>query len=156
MPIKTSLTNVPKYRIIHGTNHPDGLILMADDMNKRWRSFKEQQLRGQCELSFVWELPDLNLSSDIAIPLEHAVLECCPARTELKDLLACLFDRFGIRYSVADVTRKLKDMEKNGFLTVDRNPSATPTGRPRTGWDYDGKDYRVYVTRKKAWQQDLL
>jgi three-Cys-motif partner protein len=156
MPIKTALTNVPKYRIIHGTNHPDGLILMADNMNKRWRAFKEQQQGGQCELGFVWELPDLNLSSDIAIPLDRVVLECCDTRMELKNLLACLFDRFGIRYSTSDITRKLRDMEGDGLLAVERDPPRTFVGKLRTGWDYDSKEYKVYVMRTKRWQQSLL
>lgn len=156
MPIKTALTNVPKYRIIHGTNHPDGLIIMADSMSKRWREFKEQQRGGQGELDFVWEIPDLNLSTENRPSFEEVLFKGCSSRIELKNLLACVFDQFGIRYSVSEIVQHLKMLEKNGSLISEREPEKTLSGRVRSGWAHDSKEYKVYISRKKEWQQNLL
>ncbi len=156
MPIKTTLTNIPKYRIIHGTCHPDGLILMANTMNKRWRDFREQQQGGQGELSFVWDMPDYNLSPMPRPQLNDVLRDCIFNKTGLKDILACVFKQTGIRYSQSEVIQRLKAMEKAGEITVDRVPEITSKGHKRTGWDHDSKDYAVFVTRKNQWQQNLL
>ena len=43
IPIKLKITNLPKYRMIFGTNHTDGLILMAGNMNKKWKQILERR-----------------------------------------------------------------------------------------------------------------
>ena len=45
IPIKIKSDHLPKYRLIFGTNHEDGLILMADNMNKKWKQMLENQKR---------------------------------------------------------------------------------------------------------------
>jgi len=156
MPIKTKLTNIPKYRIIHGTSHPDGLILMADTMNRRWMEFKRQQQGGQHEMAFVWEMPDYNLSTQPIPPIETAIQECVSGRLELKSMLACVFDQTGIRYSRSDIIDCLKRLEASGNVSVERTPELTNTGRKRTAWDHDSKDYKVFINRSNQWQQNLL
>ena len=37
IPIKLKTKNIPKYRLIFCTNHEDGLILMANSMDRTWK-----------------------------------------------------------------------------------------------------------------------
>jgi len=154
MPIKTSLSNIPKYRIVHGTNHPHGMILMADSMCKRWGQFREEQRNGQgvlFELDYATETPD---SSPVA--MRESILACARERRELADLLVCLIERFGVNYSISDYVSALKVLA-GGPIRIEHDPERNPmTGRRFTGLDYKSKDYRVYVSRSEQWQQELL
>ena len=59
-PIKASMGHIPKYRIVFGTNHADGLLLMADNMSKRWDEFRENARKGVAFL-FEMDVPDPDL-----------------------------------------------------------------------------------------------
>lgn len=51
MPIRLKPGHHPKYRMVHATNHPDGCILMADNIAKRTdRLVIEIQSEGQMSL----------------------------------------------------------------------------------------------------------
>jgi len=154
MPIKTRLSNMPKYRIVHGTNHPHGMILMADSMSKRWRQFREEQRGGQgvlFELDYATEIPD---SSPAA--MRQAILACASERRELPDLLVCLIERFGVNFEVTDYSSTLKELS-GGPIRIEHEPKHNPeTGRRFTGLDYKSKKYRIYVSRSEQWQADLL
>lgn len=63
IPVKEKLAHVPKYRLIFGTNHPDGLILMADNMNRIWRRIVEEQQGVQGSL-FKIDYPDATIEPD--------------------------------------------------------------------------------------------
>ncbi len=154
MPIKTRLSNIPKYRIIYGTNHAHGVILMADSMCKRWRAFREEQRGGQ---QFLFELDHpTNVSDPSPEAMRQAILDCLPARRELSELLVCLINRFGVNYSESDYRSAIKELN-GGPLCIEHEPAHNPeTGRACTGLDYKNKHYRVYLSRSSTWQQDLL
>ncbi|MFO7871429.1 MAG: three-Cys-motif partner protein TcmP [Kiritimatiellia bacterium] len=74
MPIKTKISNIPKYRIVYGTNHPHGLILMSDNMFRRWQEFKECDRKGQMVL-FDLDYPETLVETSSAA-LKQAIVEC--------------------------------------------------------------------------------
>lgn len=45
IPIKLKTKNMPKYRLVFGTNHPDGILLMADKMGKVWEEIVLKERR---------------------------------------------------------------------------------------------------------------
>ena len=47
MPIRIKQGQHPKYRLVHVTNHPEGCILMANNICKRWEAMREIQNGGQ-------------------------------------------------------------------------------------------------------------
>ena len=59
IPIKVKTSHLPKYRLIFGSNHEDGLILMADNMNKKWKQMLENQRGGQ-QVLFDFEFSDVS------------------------------------------------------------------------------------------------
>ena len=61
IPIKLKSSHLPKYRLIFGSNHEDGLILMADNMNKKWKEIIANQ-RGNQPVLFDFELVFLQKS----------------------------------------------------------------------------------------------
>lgn len=95
IPIKQKTQNVPKYRLIFGTNNQDGLILMADNMNKKWKQILDHQRHGQTVL-FEYDFPDMvlmngfNLEEDIVANLKEnggniAERPDCQAHSKIRD-----------------------------------------------------------------------
>lgn len=152
-PIKAKLDHIPKYRIVFGTNHEDGLLLMADNMSKRWEEFREQARGGESYL-FEMDFPD---SSKLAEcwDVEREISAMLGKENDLKSFLVKLVEKYGISFPLRWYTDCLKRLE-GGAIEVRREPELTSTGKVRSGWAYDSKEYKVYISRKKEWQQNLL
>jgi len=153
IPIKAKLSHIPKYRIVFGTDHEDALLLMVDNMNKRWAKFKEEARNNQVAL---FEIDFPNPSKQGACrDIENEIVSLLDTGIELKDLLVSLTQKFGINYSVRDYVSCLKRMENNQ-IEVTRTPPLTPTGKPCSSWDHTKKDLSIKISRRAQWQPPLL
>lgn len=152
-PIKAKLKHIPKYRIVFGTNHADGLLLMADNMSKRWDEFREQS-RGGASYLFEMDFPESSKGGEY-LDVERGIPDMIEGEVELKSLLVKLVERYGIAFPLSWYADCLKRLN-SGILEVRRDPEKTATGRMRSGWAYNSKDYTVYISRKSQWQQSLL
>ena len=147
IPIKIKSTHLPKYRLIFASNHEDGLILMADNMNKKWNEIMENQRGGQ-QVLFDFEFPDLTLLK--GFDLHEDILSFVSARSSgipLKTLIVELIQKYGITFSESKYKNQILGMEKDSALIIDRVPALTPTGKPATSMDYG--EYKITI-RKKA------
>ncbi|HEX8949309.1 MAG TPA: hypothetical protein VF790_10135, partial [Dissulfurispiraceae bacterium] len=146
IPIKVKSSHLPKYRLIFGSNHEDGLILMADNMNKKWKEMLEQGRNYQGVL-FEFEFPDLTLLKGFDIHKD--ILACLPPDGTgilLKDVIVRLMMRYGITFSESEHKQKVKELE-NATLYIDRIPAHTPkTGKPATSMDYNV--YHITLRKK--------
>ena len=146
IPIKIRATHLPKYRLIFGSNHEDGLILMADNMNKKWKEIlaKERDKQG---VLFEFEFPDLALYKGFDINKD--ILSCLPetgAGILLKNVLIRLIMKYGITFSEKEYIQKIREME-NRELLVDRFPSLTEKQKkPVTSYDYH--KYKITLRKK--------
>ena len=154
IPIKEKTVNIPKYRLIFATNHPDGLFLMVNNMNKSWQLILEQEREGQRVL-FEYIFPDMTQIK--GFNLENDIFDFTNNKILLKSLLIKLIEKYGISFSEKDYKKTLKEMEKENKIEIKRNPEYTPkTGKKATTMDYNNKDYEIIVIRGKSWQQNLL
>jgi three-Cys-motif partner protein len=153
IPVKAKLSNIPKYRIIFGTDHDDGLLLMVDNMNKRWASFREEARDKQSPL-FECDFPDPS-KQQACWNVEEKIFSLIDRDIELKELLIRLVQEFGINFSISEFKQYLKKME-NDQIDVKRFPAITPTGKPSTSWDHTKTDFTVKISRRRQWQQPLL
>ncbi len=139
MPIRLRAGQHPKYRMVHATNHPDGCILMADNIAKRKdRLVIEIQAGGQLTL-----LPQTaeNEIIDDSI-LEEKVRELLSKTiefTRLNKFLAAFYNEYGVlcdlsRLSSGRCGSILKTFEKDGRIVVSRNPAFTDRGNPTKFW----------------------
>ncbi len=144
IPIKIKSSHLPKYRLIFGSNHEDGLILMADNMNRKWKEMLEKGRNYQGVL-FEFEFPDLALLKGFDIRKD--ILDSLPAngtRILLKNVIAGLIMKYGITFSEPEYKQKIKEME-NVALYIDRDPAYTPkTRKPVTSMDY-----KYHITLRK-------
>ena len=146
IPIKRKTSHLPKYRIFFGTNHPDGLLLMANSMNRRWRNFVDQERSGQTILMEEFDFPDMVKFEDYC--LHDDILLFADRSILLKDLLIKLIEKYGITYSESRYKEECKKMEKEGIIEIQRKPDKTPTGLKATSMDF--KKYEIWVHKKRT------
>lgn len=146
IPIKVKLNNIPKYRLVFGTDHADGLLLMVDDMHRRWDDFRMEARNNQSPL-FECDFPDPSKQQD-CWDVENRIISNINTEIDLKVLLVKLVEEFGISFSTTDYKTFLKQMEHDR-IDVRRIPATTPTGKPSTSWNHTRKDFSVRISRRK-------
>lgn len=153
-PVKVKLTHIAKYRMIYGTNHDDGLFLMADNMNNRWREFRDR-VRPQPVL-FEMDFPETQpcvADKDV----EERILSLLDEKTALSGLLVSLIDTFGVSFSTIELKNRIKKLEKEKRLVVTRLPAKNESGKAYKGWEHNGRGgYQLFVERSARWQRTLL
>jgi hypothetical protein len=129
MPIRIHPNQHPKYRMIHATNHPDGCVLMADNMCNRWQLLKQIQDSGQMSLF----QEDVNNNVIDPDQIKTCVIEHfsqCDTWTSLTEALAVFYVKYGPLCATKTIRPILTKLEKNGNLAVDRHPAFTEKGKP--------------------------
>ena len=128
MPLRIKKGQRPKYRLIHATNHRDGCLLMVDNIRKRWDLLQDIQTGGQMQL--FTETPDNEVIDENDIrqkTIEH--FSQCKNWTSLHDALAVFFIKYGPICSVAVVKKILLQLQKEGYISILRNPDVR-NGKP--------------------------
>ena len=131
MPIRIQQNQHPKYRMIHATNHPDGCVLMADNICNRWELLKNIQNSGQ--LTLFQETFNNQIIDEVQITeyvIEH--FSHCDTWTSLTEAQAVFYVKYGAICKTGAITAVLKKLEKDTRLEVIRNPSLTEKGKPST------------------------
>lgn len=146
IPVKIKSTHVPKYRLIFASNHEDGLILMADNMNQKWNEIVANQRGGQ-QVLFDYEFPDLSLLKGFDLHKDIlALVHASSSGIPLKNLIVELIEKYGITFSESNYNKEILSMEKDSALVIDRVPALTPTGKRATAMDY--RKYKITVRKK--------
>jgi len=157
MPIRLKAGQHPKYRMVHATNHPDGCILMADNIAKRIdRLVIEIQNSGQLSLMPKTAENEM-VSEDMLMDRVKALLENTPAFMRLNKFLANFFNENGVLCDLARLSSGrsgsvLKTLEMNGYIEVQRTPAFTDKGKPSKFWQ-EGKGNTLCLQKrsKELW-----
>ena len=126
IPIKIKEHCNPKYRMIHATNHPDGAVLMADNIFLRGKSLRDIQSGGQQDL-FELDFSDIDVQN-----LVSEYLSTIKSPRRLNIVMAEFFTQYGVLCSSSDITEIIKSLEKENLLELFRQPKKTKTGKPST------------------------
>jgi three-Cys-motif partner protein len=146
IPIKIKSSHLPKYRLIFGSNHEDGLILMADNMNKKWKRMIANQSGGD-QISFDFEFPDDVLLKGSGLHKDIlSLVSKSSSGVMLKQIIVELIEKHGITFSVSEYKKKIRQMEQTPELVIDRIPQLTPMGKKATSMDYD--EYKITIKKK--------
>lgn len=136
IPIKLKTKNIPKYRLIFGSNHYAGFFLMLNKMNSKWKEILDNQRKGQIVL-FEYDTPDRSIYGDFDANktdfIDIKIMEILGAEKDwlcLQDLIYILVQQYGIAFSVKEYNERLKFMEDNDCINIERNPSYTLKGNP--------------------------
>lgn len=150
MPMRLHAGNKPKYRMIYATNHPDGCILMADNIFKRNEYlYIDIQHRGQ--LSLFESAPDNGFVDESDIDSKFlALLEQHQGMISLNTFQAAFFGEYGVICSTKHLSSgqngsSLKRLEKQGMVLVKRDPPIR-NGKP-TRFYSEGKNQSVWIRK---------
>lgn len=129
MPLRIKRGQRPKYRMIHATNHPDGCLLMVDNICNRWEAWQNVQSGGQLSM-FQEDVNNQSVDADSIRQKVVAYYSQIFEWTMLSKSMAQFFMKHGPICKTKDVKDALKDLEEMGKLQVQREPAFTETGRP--------------------------
>jgi three-Cys-motif partner protein len=148
MPIRLKQGQHPKYRMVHATNHPDGCILMADNIAKRTdRLVVEIQNSGQLAL-FEQNAENETISDALLESLAKGEIDKLHDFTSLPKFIAEFYNTYGAlcgnsRLCTGKEGSILKTLEKQGAIIVKRVPATNKRGKS-TFWS-ETKDHKIFV-----------
>ena len=150
IPLRIKRGQRPKYRMVHATNHPQGCLLMVDNICKRWEAWQNIQSGGQFSL-FKEDVNNQNIDEE---DIRQKVAEYYSQVLELTSLnvsMAQFFMRYGPICKTTDVKNVLRALETQGNIRVVRIPALTAGGKPTKFMDERTNKQKVSVrwTRKK-------
>lgn len=126
-PIRLKEGNRPKYRMIHGCNHPDGCILMYENMVNQKHALLAMQSHGQMSLfeeSVENEFVDLDNVRQGLLNLINTLDEFTP----LNNVLASFLVESGIICPLKTIREILCTFEQSGKIKMIRDPAKTKHG----------------------------
>ncbi len=138
IPIRTGEKNIPKYRMIFGSNNIDGMLLMSDAMlfcDRELRLFNNKQ-----QLS-LFDYYDTQNCDD-------AILGCLSYNfTSIKEMCLSIYKQIGVIYSHKEIQDTLKKLEASNKIFVKRWPSCTSNGRPAKALTIMNREYKIEVKK---------
>lgn len=153
MPIRFKPGQHPKYRMVHATNHPDGCMLMADNIAKRTDHLVvDIQCEGQ--LSMLPQTAENEMvSEDCLMEKVRELLENISDFIRLNKFLADFYNEYGVlcdlsRLSSGRGGSVLKTLEKCNYIEVQRTPATTDNGGPTKFWQ-EGKGHALYLRKRR-------
>ena len=153
MPIRLRPEHKPKYRMVHATNHPDGCILMADNIFKRTDYlFVDVQRQGQLSLFEMTPENDIVNENDLDDKMISLIeREGREKSLPLNELQAKFFDEYGVICSTKHLSSgregsSLKRLESARRIEVLRTPP-TRNGKPTRFWT-EGRGQKIEIKRK--------
>lgn len=148
MPIRRKDELGTKYRLVHCCNHPDGCVLMADNMYKRSLEHRDERHGGQ--LSFLEFTVDDKAIDDSEIE-KKLKFEIPENNMHLNNILANFYTNNGVLCDVKKLISFLKNFEKNGEIIVIRYPDITKKGTPRSFWsEKNGTKGQTLLIKKEV------
>lgn len=125
IPIRIKAGTPPKYRMVFATNHNDGIILMDDNMCKRFDELIELQNNGINTL-FQENTENEIITEDSICKDLLSVIDY--TNISYFTLFIRYIKRFGLM-KTSIINKCLKKLELNGTIIIEREPHMTPTGR---------------------------
>ena len=125
IPIRTKAGSPPKYRMVYATNHADGVILMNDNMCKRFDELLNIQNKGRSSLFEENSENEIINFNQIKLNLLSLL-----SNDDINyfDLIATYIDRFGI-IKTKILNNQLRSLEFDKKIIITRIPSITEKGK---------------------------
>ena len=128
MPLRIKEGQVPKYRMIHATNHADGALLMVDNIFGRWEFMQDIQRGGQMSW-FEDNVENQAIDEKDIRKKVISLLSDIKSFRRMNPIMADFYSTYGVVCRTQTVKAIFKDLEKSGQLIVRRIPDKTNTGR---------------------------
>ena len=157
MPIGKKNGSIPEYCMFFMTNHPDGCLIMVDNMMKRADSLRvDVQQGGQLQLfdqDVNNDFVDLErVRSDFRSFVKDELFKDGVVRVfPIDDLKARFFAKYGVVCKPVALNHIFAEMENSGILQVSRSPkqSRAQSGAKRVkSQSFNTKEQSIFVSWK--------
>lgn len=130
VPIRDKKNNRPKYRIVHATNHPDGCMLMYENICNKWEAISLMQSGGQLSLLTPKHI-EIKMSADEIKQrcLAHIQTLSTDNKTSINEIYASFCTKEGVLCSFKELTEILVCLEQEQKIFFTREPQYTKTGQ---------------------------
>lgn len=126
MPVRIKKGQHPKYRMVHATNHVMGCLIMADNICNRWQLMKDIQTFGQMSL-FNEDINNNIIDDDELHNKVETHLKKYTYFERLNNIMADFYMIYGPICPTKDIKNVYKQLEKQGYIMVIREPKLTET-----------------------------
>lgn len=148
MPIRLKNGVNPKYRMVFATNHPDGCLLMADNIYIRTEYLIIQiQNRGQIPL-FLTNAENEYIPDEYLKEKVKELLNNTNGKVGLNKFLADFFNEYGVICKSSHLNSILKQLECDGYIEVERYPFKGKNEKPLKFWS-ERKDKKLFLKIKR-------
>lgn len=151
LPIKSTDDKMPKYQLIHATNHSKGCILMGDNMFKRSQYSREARRDGQ--MSILDTIPDVDfrftVDDDIVSnrEIDERILTLIGTNNMSRDELQCqLYNKYGVICDSKHFEERLKELKNNNQTIETRMPHLTKRGK-ETAFYAESNNQKLWIRR---------
>jgi len=160
MPIRLKAGHHPKYRMIYATNHPDGCVLMAENIAKRTDDLVIGIQKGGQMSLFPETAENEFVSQDVLDANAKTLLNNYSEYIKLKNFLADFYNEFGVLCPPSALAGKdsaLSRLEKSGWIDVKRTPPTTEkTGKASSFWGWQERDGKLVEIKRICSQGNKL
>lgn len=154
MPIGKKDGSIPEYCMYFMTEHPEGCLLMVDNMMKRSEDLRtDVQQRGQRTFALDVEnefVDSERICSDFRAFVKKGFMDgAFPQRIPVNVLKACFFAEYGVVCKSSVLNKACQEMEEKGQIHVDRNPRHPDGGgkvAKRASRSFDTKHFDVRIS----------
>lgn len=149
IPIRISQKQITKYRLIHACNHPEGCLLMIDNMQRRKAElienvyFQRNSLPGMALSDCVPIDNDFLCDNEIQ-EIIMSILSESQEEIRYSNLIIAFYMRYGIICPFKAIQAALERLEYMGSITIKRIPATKKDGTPRTFWNED-KGKKIFI-----------
>ncbi len=144
MPIRLKAGQLPKYRMIYGTNNEDGCLLMVQNICKRWELLGDIQSRNAGNSLFNENIENEIIDENIVQEKLVAYLRGFNSPVSMSEFLANMFNDLGVFTDWKTLKNCLKTLEEKRIIELKRTPSITPTGKV-SAFIFDSKKDNHFV-----------
>ncbi len=147
MPIRMNDEVGTKYRLVHCCNHIDGCLLVANNRYKRSQEQRQQRFHGQ--MTFLdYDVNDLTTNDDDIKKYLMTRIELRGGNEiHLSHLIADFFINVGILCNEQKLVSILKELEKESFIKVRRNPEITPSTGKKSDFWHENKEHQIFIRK---------
>jgi len=148
MPIRLKASNHPKYRMVYATNHPEGCVIMAENIVAR-TAHLIINIQNSGQFSMFEETADNQIiPQDELLQKTKDLLENTLEYTRLNEFLASFYNEYGVICQPSKIKKDaLEILEKSDFIEVIRTPLHTKTGKLSAFWS-EGKGNIIEIKKK--------
>lgn len=147
IPVRIGESHRPKYRMIHMSNHPDGCLLMYENMQKRLMNLHLIQHDNQQSLFSQDSENNMIIDKNSILDDFKQYVLSYDNYELLESIIASYIVKTDLGITIKELIGEIKTLEKDGLIDIKRDPEFTTKGIRSTFMRSKGKKQKIWVRK---------